>query len=113
MSNKKWVCFACRTAVRRSQGSASDVLCPECGKPCAYIGHKIPLPPKSKAREWKQLQEQLHQQMQEIVMAKTQTLVRRKHELEREIVKLEAKPKNEGRTKAVKLLRKKLGALNA
>lgn len=113
MNNKKWVCFGCRAAVRRSQGDVSEVLCPECGKPCTYLGYKIPVPPKSKVREWKLLQEQLNQQKKETTVAKTQTLVRRKHELEREIVRLEAMPKNEGRTKAVKLLRKKLEGLNA
>ena len=107
MSNKKWVCFACRTAVRRSQGGTSDVLCPECGKQCSYIGYKIPVPPKAKVREWKQLQEQLHQDKSKTEIARTQSLVRRKHELEREIVRLDAMPKNEGRTKAIKQLRKK------
>lgn len=113
MSNKKWVCFDCRIAVRRSQGNTSDVLCPECGKQCSYIGHKIPVPPKNKVREWQQLHVQLHQETVKTEVAKTQRLVRRKHELEREIMRLEAMPKNEGRTKAVKQLRKKLGAFNA
>lgn len=99
--------------MRRSQGDTSDVLCPECGKQCSYIGYKIPVPPKSKVREWKQLQEQLRQEKSKTEIVKTQSLVRRKHELEREIVRLEAMSKNEGRTKAVKQLRKKLGALNA
>jgi hypothetical protein len=113
MSNKKWVCCGCRVAVRRSQGDDATVLCSECGKPCSNIGYKIPVPPKSKVREWERLREQLNQQKNETTLAKTQTLVRRKHELEREIVRLEAMPRNEGRTKAVKLLRKKLEALNA
>jgi hypothetical protein len=113
MSNKKWVCFGCRVAVRRPQSDKAEVLCSECGKPCSYIGYKIPVPPKGKVREWKLLQEQLHSERSRKEIAITKSQVRRKHELEQEIVRLEAMPKNEGRTKAVKQLRKKLGALNA
>lgn len=113
MSNKKWVCFDCRLVVRRSTGHTAEVLCPECGKTCAYLGHKIPVPPKSKAREWERLHQQLNQQQRETALEKSRALVRRKHQLEQEITKLKAMPRNEGRTRAVKLLRKKLEALNA
>ena len=113
MSNKKWVCFGCRVAVRRSQNDETPVLCSECGKPCTYLGYKIPVPPKNKIREWEQLQTQLNQKAQETAVARNKVSVRRKHDLEQEIARLEAMPVNEGRTKAVTLLRKKLEALNA
>lgn len=113
MSNKKWVCFGCRIAVRRSQNDDAPVLCSECGNSCAYLGYKIPVPPKSKIREWEQLQTQINQKEKETTVARIKVLVRRKHDLEQEIARLEAMPRNEGRAKAVKLLRKKLEALNA
>lgn len=113
MSNKKWVCFGCRVAVRRSQNDEAPVLCSECGKPCTYLGYKIPVPPKIKIREWEQLQTKLSQKARETAVARTKASVRRKHDLEQEIARLEAMPRNEGRTKAVKLLRKKLESLNA
>jgi hypothetical protein len=111
MSNKKWVCFRCRLAVRRAQGDHAAVLCSGCGEPCTYLGYKIPVPPKNKVREWEHLAAQLKRQENEAITENARTEVARQHELEREIARLEGMRGNEGRVRAVKLLRKKLEGL--
>src|SRR5688572_20496903 len=102
MGTAAWVCFDCRAAVRRSSAFAGAVSCPTCGKPCAYLGYKIPVPPKAKAREWAALHQQLsHERLQRELDAET-SAVRCKHDLEQEIARLEAMPANEGRAQAVR-----------
>ena len=48
MSNRKWLCFACRVAIRRPV-NAEKALCPACGQPCECIGHKM----VNDARPWR------------------------------------------------------------
>lgn len=108
MGNAAWVCFDCRTAVRRSTVHRGDVPCPQCNRLCDYLGYKIPVPPKSKARDWAALREQLAgERMQRDLMADV-SAVRDRHALEQEIARLEALPANEGRRKAIGLLRRRL-----
>jgi len=89
------------------------VACPTCGKPCTYLGYKIPVPPKEKKREWTDLREQLARERMERELAADVSAVRQRHDLEQEIARLEAMPVNEGRTKAIRLLRRRLSGSNA
>ncbi|MDR0481033.1 MAG: hypothetical protein LBG66_04000 [Gallionellaceae bacterium] len=107
MSNHAWVCFACRNAVRR-EGTASDVRCPDCGQQCEHLGYKTPVPPKSKVKEWEELRLAYYASRQERFTAQEQARVRRRHEIEKEIAKLESLPANQGRVVAIKLLRKQI-----
>lgn len=107
MSNYAWVCFLCRSAVRRA-GDATDVRCPSCGKSCECIGFRTPVPPKSKAKEWEALRAFYYRRRQENLERQTKDRVRRIHGLEKEILRLESMPPNDGRTKAVELLKKRL-----
>ncbi len=112
MGNAAWVCFDCRAAVRRSIAFAGEVPCSACGRPCAYLGYKIPVPPKSKLREWAALREQLaHGRMQQQLDAEA-FAVRHRHDLEQEIVRLETLPANEGRARKIRSLRKRLDEAN-
>ena len=108
MSNSAWVCFECRSAVRRPTQFAGDVPCPTCGAACTPLGYKIPVPPKSKAREWQALREQLHRERDERMSDARAARIRRRHDLEQEIARLDALPSNPGRTRAIALLRKQL-----
>lgn len=58
MSQYKWVCFSCQTAVRRP-AMDRNVRCFSCGQPCECLGVRIPIPPKSKPKLWKALQQQI------------------------------------------------------
>ena len=113
MSKHKFVCFDCRQAVKRELYPKSDVLCSLCGKPCEYLGVKIPVPPKSKTKEWDGLRSQLENAAKERSEKETVRLVRRKHELEREIQKLESKPENPGRKSLINSLKRELELINA
>src|SRR5688572_30766036 len=108
MGTAAWVCFDCRTAVRRPTTFVGDVPCPACGKPSSYLGYKIPVPPKQKQREWSTLRDQLARERMERELAADASAVRSQHDLEQEIARLEAMPANEGRTKAIRLLRRRL-----
>ena len=113
MGTAAWVCFNCRSAVRRNTAFRGEVSCPVCGKQCAYLGYKIPVPPKQKVREWSALRQQLSSEQIAREVQEHETAVRRRHELEQEIARLEAMPANPGRTRAVQLLRRQLAGSNA
>ena len=113
MGTAAWVCFECRTAVRRSTVYSGDVPCPTCGKLCAYLGYKIPVPPKDKRREWAALRTQLSRERSQRELAADIAAVRKRHDLEQEIVRLEAMPANAGRARAIALLRRRLSGSNA
>ena len=113
MSTAAWVCFDCRGAVRRNTPFVGEVPCPTCDKLCSYLGYRIPVPPKGKRREWSELHQQLARERSERDLAAVQAAVRDRHDLEREIARLEAMPANDGRTKAIRLLKRRLSGSNA
>jgi hypothetical protein len=112
MSNYAWACFDCRAAVRRP-GSAKRVLCPGCGKPCECLGYKTPIPPKAKVKAWEQLRAGFYGARRSGNLAKERAKVRRIHNLEQEIARLEGLPSNAGRSVAISLLKKQLAASGA
>ena len=113
MGTAAWVCFDCRAAVRRNTAFAGEVPCPTCGKLCSYLGYKIPVPPKDKRREWSALHQQLVRERSERDLAADEAAIRNRHDLEQEIARLEAMPANEGRAKAIRLLKRRLSGSNA
>ncbi len=106
MSNSAWVCFECRLAVRRPSGHEADVVCAGCRAKCVPIGLRIPVPPKRDVRAWKVLQDGLAEQSSAWDKSRQKEVVRRRHALEQEIVRLEAMPSNPGRARAIRDLRK-------
>jgi hypothetical protein len=72
------------------------------------LGYKIPVPPKRNRRAWEQLRTSLDEQQVRRAKAQYVDAVRRRHETEQTIRKLEAKPQNAGRAKAIRLLKGRL-----
>ena len=112
MSNYAWVCFSCRASVRR-HGSSKRVLCSSCGQSCECIGYKIPVPPKSKPKMWEQLRLTYYQFKRERLLRQQKANVRRIHDLEQEIARLQAMPVNEGRGQAITHLKRQLAEARA
>lgn len=114
MSNRTWVCFECRQSVRRTaeyswdERREEEILCPECRSPCVYLGYMIPLPPRRDVRAWQDLNAQMVQERIEEREASQLRNVRRKHGLEKEIAKLEARAQNPGLEGLIKQLRRRL-----
>lgn len=109
MSNYAWVCFDCRMAVRRP-GSAKDVRCPSCAKPCECLGYKIPVPPKSKTKVWERLRETWFASKRSALLRSQRQRVRFIHDTEREIARLRALPEARGRSDTIAYLVKQLKA---
>src|SRR6516165_10718116 len=111
MGKGTWACFHCRETVRRPTQYAADVPCPTCGHPCKYLGTKVAVPSKSSTRAWQQLRVWLSQQ-NTVAQERAQIAkVRWRHRLEKEIARLEALPKNEGRAIRLRLLRARLAKI--
>ena len=113
MSKHKYVCFECKQAVKRDFRKNDDVRCPSCGTECTYLGVKIPIPPKSKSKLWEKLKAQLESEKIQRSQVKVKANIIRKHELEKEMIKLENLPENSGRRSLIKSLKGKLAAYNA
>ena len=113
MATSAWVCFNCRSAVRRNSAFRGEVPCPICSKGCTFLGYRIPVPPKQKVREWAALREQLFRERTARDIREHEMAVRQRHDLEQEIVRLESMPANPGRTRAAQLLRRQLAGSNA
>src|SRR5262245_30059983 len=111
MSKRNWVCFDCRSAVRREAPTVSPVVCATCSRPLVNLGYKIPIPRKTRVKDWEALREQYLISQREATRARRATQFTRRRELLAEIDKLESLPTNAGRSRAVQLLRKKLKRL--
>lgn len=111
MGNGTWVCFECREVVRRPTHHAEAVPCPVCGERCNYLGTKIQIPAKRSIKAWRDLRDWFRE-MSQISRERIQIdRVRQRHQMEREIAKLEALPSNEGRASMIRRLRRELGEL--
>jgi hypothetical protein len=111
MSNVTWACFECRETVRRPGYTRAAVLCPTCGEPCRYLGHKLRTPPKRQAKAWRELLTEVQQQAVACAEPRQQLRLRQVREIQTEIARLEAKGPNEGRAKQVRSLRRQLAKL--
>ena len=108
MSKRNWVCFECRSVVRRESDAAGVVVCGTCSQPRVNLGYKIPIPAKTRTKEWELLRGQYFAAEFAAAGAEQMTRRMRKRELESEIERLESRPANPGRSKAAQRLRKKL-----
>ena len=75
------------------------------------IGMKIAVPPKRDEKAWVALREMLGKRRRDDEQKAFEELVRRRHDLEQEIKRLEAMPANPGRTKTIRQLRKQLNVV--
>jgi hypothetical protein len=107
MSKRNWVCFECRTVVRREPATVRVVLCSTCSAPRVDLGYKIRIPPKSRVAEWGALREDFFAAERAARTDFERRRIRTRHELEQEISRLETLPQNPGRRRAVQLLKKR------
>jgi len=110
-SNSTWVCFDCRTSIRRGSLSPKLPVCPTCHKACTHLGKKIAIPRKSDLKGWVALRESIFSWRAKYWETFYKKKIRRQHSLERQIAELTAKPPNDGRKKTIKQLREKLAEL--
>ena len=120
MCNGTWVCFDCRTAVRRPTwrhvtnrrpsliGLAGRVRCPSCHGECKFLGPSIEIPPKRKVQSWRNLQKWVEKHRAEAVDSEYRKLIRRRHKLEQQISELRARPANDGREELITKLKQQL-----
>lgn len=114
MSNRTWVCFACRKALRRGADSVPaerPPVCPECAAPCAYLGYKIRVPRRSDHRAWDALHEGWCASRIERERAADVERVRTRHALEKEIAALRSLPEHPERMRQIRLLQQRLDEL--
>lgn len=91
MSNTHYVCFTCRTAVRRAkqyrhfgQTDEKSPRCPHCARACFELADQIPLPPKRKTKDWQTLLQTLRQRENSEYALSLRYRTRRLHELEKQ-----------------------------
>lgn len=96
----------------RRPSAADNVRCPACGCPCVNLGTKMPVPPKSKLAVWKTLEIDYFARRRAGGALVRQRAVRKKHDIEREILKIEGLPDNEGRRSLLKQLRADLDSVS-
>jgi len=107
-NNFNWVCFACRTATRKSKNLPRAPQCLECGADCYCLGYKIEVPKKSDARRWRRLR--LECRKWALASADQQDVqrVRAVHTAELQIAHLQSLGPNPGRQKLITKLKKEL-----
>src|SRR5688572_15230561 len=107
-SNANYVCFDCRTHVRRGKVASGIPICPSCGQGCQSIGYKTPIPRKDDARAWDELAARIRQQKLGDQLSRQEASVRQLHELERQLEELVRRPSNEGRERSIRELKRRI-----
>jgi hypothetical protein len=75
------------------------------------IDTKIAIPPKRDEKAWVALRKELGERRRDYEQKSFEESVRRRHDLEQEIERLQALPTNEGRAKTIRMLRKRLNEI--
>ena len=122
MCKGTWVCFKCRTAVRRDtwrlvtqknpsligDTGAGRVRCPHCRSACQFLGPSIAIPPKRDLQSWKRLESDIiHFRLDEVERRKKDS-TQKKHDIERRVRDLKSRPSSTERARLVKELEKEL-----
>ena len=122
MCKGTWVCFKCRTAVRRDtwrhvtylrpeligDTMTGRVRCPHCRSACQFLGPSIAIPPKRELTSWRRLQAEVTQFRQDVAADRQKSATRKKHDLEQRIRDLKSRPASSGRARLVKEFEKEL-----
>lgn len=112
MPNRSWVCFGCRRIVRqpwREEG----VTCATCGEPCLCLGDRLALPPRRNVAEWAALEERVQAASTWIAEEGYRVRVRRRHELEQQVARLEPEAVTPWRRERLDRMRVELADLRA
>ena len=107
-NNYNWVCFDCRTSQRQPKVSEVTPACPDCGRDCFCLGYKVEVPRRNAVRVWRQLREECRKRLYAKQDRVQQSAVRRRHDLEKEIVRMEALGENKDRARQIKKLEAEL-----
>jgi hypothetical protein len=107
-SNYNWVCFECRTTRRHPKMSDQIPLCPDCGRECFCLGYKVEVPRREAVREWRQLREECWRRLHARQDHVQRSNVRRQHDLEKEITRMEALGENKDRERQINKLKEEL-----
>ena len=110
-SNHNWVCFQCRTAVRRPNTNQAVPKCMSCGNDCYCLGYKVAIPKKSDIKAWRQINDFIRDRDFAVVDFKRIQELRRKHDLEKEIFRMELLDENKDRSRLIKKLKDQLKRL--
>ena len=115
MRNVTWACFDCRLAVRRpvvygrlwavGGHGPDEVRCARCGKPCRYLGERIPVPRKDNARGWATLSARITEHRLATADERYRLLVRSRHECEQRIRELSGRPHSPDRDRLIRELK--------
>jgi len=114
VSNHNWVCFECRTTVRKPKSDANAPTlpaCSRCGASLVNIGYKIDVPRKSDVKAWKALREWCRHARLGGIEDEIRSLVQKVHRLEKVILEEEEKPFNADRKRAIEQRRVEMSNL--
>ena len=89
MTNATWVCFDCRQAVRAPTTPRRDVVCPRCRRSTFCPGRRVAIPPKAKVAAWRKLQKDVRSLVAQWSDYRERRRVADRHNLEKQIRRLE------------------------
>ena len=104
-SNHNWVCFSCRYHKREPKTCLGTPVCLYCKQDLYCLGYKIPVPKKSKPKEWEALACSMYWEDIERLEEQQKRAVSQKHEMERELsLLINKKPNTKENRKRMKFL---------
>jgi hypothetical protein len=108
MSKRNWVCFDCRSVVRREAYTVDSVVCAACSGPRVNLGYKIRIPAQTRAKDWELLREQYFASQPAAARVQREAEPERRRDSKTQIERLESRPANPGRLNTAQRRRKKV-----
>ncbi|MBS0657877.1 MAG: hypothetical protein JSR82_06470 [Verrucomicrobia bacterium] len=115
MCHGTWVCFDCRTAVRRAtwrkvtrvypqllgDALSGRVRCPHCRAAGRFLGPSVAIPPKRATSRWRLLETAIGSLRRTHAGQRRHAEVRAQHALERRLLALQSRPWNRDRARLI------------